>query len=205
MIPSPQKAFPATSGDQSGTPSRTPGSRAVRRGIRLALFIILVNTCLTLWLLALGRKVYPPSGVLMFWSGDLGPGGNSQHLSDWYSFLHVSFGIALFLAVDAMKPGWHLTSKLAATVAGSGVWEAVENTPFVISLFVDPNLPGAYHGDSVVNSLGDMGFAIGGFLLASVLPVRVSLIVIAVIEVVVGVSIGDGLVLGGLRVLGVPV
>ena len=154
----------------------------------------------TLWLF--GRPLVPPHEPLRLWSTSFELLSNSQHLADPYSFMHLLFGAGLYLFVDALKPFWPARSKLVVVVLGSVAWEIVENTPPVIALFNETSQPGAYAGDSIVNSLSDTGFVVLGFFLARLLGWRVMLLAAVVLEIVLVWSIDDGLLLGTLRVLG---
>jgi len=170
-------------------------------GLCLVLMLVAnIVAALSLWLF--GRPLLPASEPLRVWSADLEAASNSQHLSDPYSFMHGLYGAGLFLFLDWLKPIWPLRSKLIVAVLGSVVWEIVENTPRVIRLFNDSGQPGAYAGDSIVNSLSDTGFVIAGFLIARVLGWHTTVVLAVVTEIALSVTIGDGLLLGTLKVLG---
>lgn len=166
------------------------------------LLILLANSLAVVSLWGFGRPVLPSSPPLQLWSTGFDATSNSQHLSDPYSFMHAIFGAGLFLFVDWLKPIWPARSKLIVAVLGSVAWEIVENTPRVIRLFNESGQPGAYAGDSIVNSLSDTGFVIAGFLIARWLGWRATLFLAVFTEIVLSVSIGDGLLLGTLKVLG---
>lgn len=170
-------------------------------GLCLAL-ILLANSAAVVSLWLFGRPLLPASKPLRLWSANFEAASNSQHLSDPYSFMHCLFGAGLFLFLDWLKPIWPVRSKLIVAVLGSVVWEIVENTPRVIHLFNESGQPGAYAGDSIVNSLSDTGFVIAGFLIVRLLGWRTTLVLAVVTEIALSVSIGDGLLLGTLKVLG---
>ena len=175
-----------------------------RRCVLIALAIAAVNVALLLWLLALGRDFGPAGSLQAFWNGGLGAGENSRHFTDWYSLLHVIFGMGLFVAIDRMKPRWPLSWKLFAAICGSASWEAIENTPLVIALFTDAGTPGAYAGDSIVNSLGDMLSVALGFAYAASVPLWATIALAVALELTVSLAIHDGLILGTLRLFGFP-
>ncbi|NDV86279.1 DUF2585 family protein [Aurantimonas aggregata] len=196
------------------TPSDTPAldpldtlatkgsARAGGPSLALCLLICLAANGLvvgTLWLF--GRPFVPPHEPLRLWSTSFELVSNSQHLADPYSLMHLLFGAGLFVFVDWLKPFWPARSKLVVVVLGSAAWEIVENTPPVIALFNETSQPGAYAGDSIVNSLSDTAFVVIGFFLARLLGWRLTLLAAAVIEIVLLWSINDGLLLGTLRVL----
>ena len=175
-----------------------------RRSLLIALAIVAVNVALLLWLLALGRDFGSAGSLKAFWSGALGPGENSRHFTDWYSLLHVIFGMALFVATDRIKPRWPLSWKLFVAIGGSASWEAIENTPLIITLFTDAGTPGAYAGDSIVNSLGDMLSVALGFAYAASVPFWATAALALALELTVSLTIHDGLILGTLRLFGFP-
>ncbi|MDY8107994.1 DUF2585 family protein [Fulvimarina sp. 2208YS6-2-32] len=164
--------------------------------------ILLLNAALASYLALTGRPLLTPDHPFQLWSTALGAGDNSLHLTDPYSLSHALFGIGLFFLVDGLKPGWPLAPKLVVAVAGSTVWELVENTPFVIDLFNDASKEGAYQGDSIANALGDTAFVMLGFLFAARVPVVVALAAGLGLEIAVGVLIDDGLLIGTLKLLG---
>lgn len=166
------------------------------------LAILFANAVAAVSLWAFARPLLPTMEPLRLWSASFEAASNSQHLSDPYSFLHGLFGAGLFLFVNGLKPVWPDRSKLVVAVFGSVAWEIVENTPRIVRLFNESSQPGAYAGDSIVNSLSDTGFAILGFLVARKLGWRATLGLAILVETGLSFSIGDGLLLGTLKVLG---
>lgn len=158
---------------------------------------------LALWLVLMGRDLVCPCGAVEFWQNTPTTVDNSQQFSDWYSFLHGVFGMALFLVIHRIKPTWSWGTKLVTAMGGSAVWEAVENMPFVIALFEGG--PDSYAGDSILNAFGDMAFVVVGFALASALPRWVTLLLAVFAEIAVSIAMHDGLILGTLRLIGAPV
>lgn len=163
--------------------------------------ILLVNGAVVLWLMLLGRGFLPPSVPLQWWSASIRAEDNSQHLMDLYSFLHAMSGAALCFAARGLRPGWPVHMRLLAVIASSGVWEAVENTPWVIAIFNDPLGPYIYRGDSIVNALSDSAFVIAGFLAARAVP-RWGIITAGVaVEIGLAVTIRDGFVFGAAKLM----
>lgn len=156
---------------------------------------------LVLWLSLMGRPLTCRCGTVAFWPG--GRTGNSQQFSDWYSLLHVIFGMALFVFADRLRPGWRIGGKLLAVLLGHTIWEIVENTPLVIAIFSDAAGAPAYAGDSILNSLGDTAYAMSGALAASRLPLAAAASLAIALEIAVSLAIGDGFVLGTLQLAGV--
>jgi hypothetical protein len=152
---------------------------------------------LACWLGLLGRPFAPPG--LRLWSGDLSAAANSQHLGDGYSLLHLSFGALIAALMQRFNPRLD-GGRLALTVVLSAVvWEAVENLPVVVAMFNGPASAGTYRGDSIINSMADIGLAGAGFLVGRRLSWRGIAAMLAAIELACAVLIGDGLVWGSLR------
>lgn len=172
---------------------------------RQGLLGIGVVLAMVVWLLAMGRPFVCPCGIVSFWQGPLTEAENSQQFSDWYSLLHAVFGAGLCLFVSWMRPEWKFGEKLIAALVGSALWEGMENTPFLIALFSEsPNAPD-YFGDSILNALGDTLFVVLGFLAAVRLPLWATAALVVAAETAVTLTINDGFLLGGLRLLGIPV
>ena len=154
---------------------------------------------LACWLWLLGRPLAPPE--LRLWSGDLSAAGNSQHLSDGYSLLHLSFGALIAALMRRFNPGLG-GGRLALTVVlSAAVWEAVENLPVMVAMFNAPAGAASYRGDSIVNALGDIACACAGFLLARRLSWHGIAAMLVGIELACAFLIGDGLAWGTLRLL----
>ena len=86
-------------------------------------------------------------------------------------------------------------------IACSGVWEVVENTPWIIALFNDPGGPGVYRGDSIVNAFSDTAFVALGFIVAHHMPRWFIIGAGLMAEIGVAVVIHDGFVLGTARII----
>jgi len=157
------------------------------------------------WLTLVGRPWVCPCGTVEFWQGELSQAENSQQFSDWYSALHVIYGMALFAFVTGMRPTATRSRFGQWAVASSAVWEAVENTPFLIHMFSHSAGAPDYFGDSVLNATGDTLFVVLGFFIAAKLPVWASVLIALALELAISLAIDDGLVIGTLRLLGVSV
>lgn len=167
-----------------------------------AFLIVGLLALLWLWLAAVGRPLLCSCGTVRLFVADAASPENSQQFADFYSLLHMVFGLALWIFLDWMKPHWSTGQKLVIAVASSVAWEAVENLPFVIALF--GNAPGSptYGGDTILNALADTLFVGLGFFVARALPLAATIGLAILFEAVVALTISDGLVLGTLRLFG---
>jgi len=75
------------------------------------------------------------------------------------------------------------------------MWEGFENTEFVIDRYRETTAALGYHGDSIVNSMGDILLCGIGFTIAQQLRFWRSLLLFAAMELVLLVWIRDSLVL----------
>lgn len=154
---------------------------------------------------AMGRDMTCPCGIVRLWQPGLDPAENSQQFADWYSLLHVIFGMGLAAFVAWMRPNWSLGALLLSALLGHSIWEVAENTPWIIGLFSGGVNAPHYEGDSILNSLGDTVFALGGALFARRMPLWASAVAVVAVEIAVTLAIDDGFVIGTLRLMGVNV
>lgn len=160
---------------------------------------------MVVWLRLVGRPWICPCGTVALWSGDPHSASNSQQFADWYSVLHLMFGMGLFVLFDRIRPHWSVSAKLLVTVASSAIWEAMENLPILIAMFGNAANSPSYAGDSVLNAVGDTIFVIVGFFAARSLPLWGTIALAIGLEVLISVAADDGFVIGTLRVFGIPV
>ena len=74
-------------------------------------------------------------------------------------------------------------------------WEIAENTNAVSERYRAATISLDYYGDSVINSLSDIGMMIGGFWLARVWPVWLPVAAALLMEAFIGYWLRDNLAL----------
>ena len=152
-------------------------------------------------LLAIGRTPICTCGTVELWYGNINSSGNSQHLSDWYTPSHIIHGMLFYGLAWLLFRKWHLGGKRAArwgfplAVFLEAAWEIVENTPFVIDRYRAVTVNWGYSGDSVINSMADIGWMSLGFWLAMRLPVKVTVALAVAAEIVTALVVRDNLTL----------
>ena len=176
-----------------------------RSGVLLALVLAVAVATI---LLAMGRTPVCTCGTVRLWWGVVQSAENSQHLSDWYSFSHVIHGLLFYFFAHLLWRRWHLFGgrparwALPIAVAFEGFWELLENSPLIINRYRAVTISYGYAGDSVINSLSDIGCMVIGFVLASRLPVRASIALALAFELFTLIMIRDNLALNVLMLVG---
>jgi hypothetical protein len=146
-------------------------------------------------LLAMGRVPICRCGYVKLWHGVVFSSENSQHFSDWYTFSHVIHGFGFYGLLWVAARRWPIGPRLVMAVALESGWEVFENTDFIINRYREATIALDYYGDSVLNSMSDIGAMALGFALASRLPVRGIVAATVVLELFVGWWIRDNLTL----------
>ncbi len=148
-----------------------------------------------------GRLWQCSCDYVLLWTNEYWGHNTSQHLLDPASFTHVLHGFVLcgLLAwvVPRVSPVWRLSLAVSIEV----LWEVAENSEFVIGRYREGTAAFGYHGDTIVNSAGDVLSCGLGFLLARRLGFRRALAVFVAVEVALAVWIRDGLLLNVLMLI----
>jgi hypothetical protein len=152
-----------------------------------------------LWLM--GQPALCTCGVIKLWEGVVLSPGNSQHLSDWYTFSHIIHGLLFYWLLSVVAPRVPVPIRLLIAMGIEISWELIENTPVVIDHYRQQALAQGYTGDSILNSLSDTAAMVLGFFAAWRLPVWGSIAMALGLEALPLWVIRDGLSLNILNLL----
>lgn len=146
-------------------------------------------------LVAMNHPYICTCGRIDLWHGNPSGPETSQHIADWYTYTHVIHGFAFYWILWLIAPRTPVVQRLALAIGAEVAWEIIENTPMIMERYRQSALARGYFGDSVVNSIFDTLAMTAGFVLARVLPVRVSLALIVAGELLLAYMIRDNLLL----------
>ena len=151
--------------------------------------------------LAMGRKPWGVGGEPGIWSGDIWSAHNSQYMTDSYTFSHVTHGVLWYGLLALAAKRLPVGARFVLAVSLECAWEVFENTDLVIQRYRAATISLNYYGDSVINSMCDIVAAVAGFILAAMLPTRVTLAAVIVLEIALALWIRDGLLLNVLMLV----
>jgi hypothetical protein len=143
----------------------------------------------------MGRPFTYRHGPVRLWSGHVQSDQNSQQIADPYTFTHLEHGAIFYGLTWLAMRGTSLATRAVTAIAIEAAWEGYENTDAVIERYRTETISLGYYGDSIVNSLADIGACLIGFLLAWRLPTRMTVAWVVAIEVILAFWIRDNLFL----------
>jgi hypothetical protein len=146
-------------------------------------------------LLAMGRPPICTCGEVKLWVATVQGPDNSQHLADWYTPSHIIHGFLFYFLGWAFLRRNPFGERFLMAVAIEAGWEVLENSQFIIDRYREATVAFGYNGDSVINSMADIGWMTLGFLLARRLPVWATVGIALFFELLTLWTIRDNLTL----------
>lgn len=152
-------------------------------------------------LLAMGRVPICTCGTVKLWTADVMSADNSQHIADWYTPSHIIHGFLFFGLLWLVARRLPLGVRTLLAIVIEAAWEIAENSPAVINRYREATIALGYAGDSVINSVSDIGFMLLGFAFAARAPVWLTVLLAVAFELFTGWMIRDNLTLNVLMLL----
>lgn len=149
----------------------------------------------------MGRIWICKCGYVDFWYGNTNGSGNSQHITDWYSFSHFIHGMLFYGFLHVVARKLPVQTRFILAVLMEAVWEVFENTPFTINRYRTETAALDYIGDSILNSISDIITCGLGFLLVRKIPITLAVILIVVLELFALYFVRDNLTLNVLMLV----
>lgn len=143
----------------------------------------------------MGRIPICKCGYISLWYGNTYGSGNSQHLIDWYTFSHLIHGMIFYGILWLVARRLPVKTRLILAILIECIWEIAENSPVVIERYRAITSALDYTGDSVINSISDVLAAASGFWLTSKIRVRLTLALVATLEIFTLYTVRDNLTL----------
>jgi hypothetical protein len=172
----------------------------LRPRIAIAAVVVIIATTAAI-LFLMGREPICKCGYVKVWHGVVGSAENSQHIADWYTPSHIIHGFLFYGLLYLVARRWSIGARAIGATVIEASWEILENTPLIINRYREATIALDYYGDSVLNSVFDIGWMMLGFTLASRLPLWASIAFIAVAEIGVAYAIRDNLALNILMLI----
>lgn len=138
--------------------------------------------------LSTGRSLLGPDGKFGWWDGNIWGSENSQRVADAYSFSHIIHGMVFYgflwlIAVKLNLPRFVMKYRYLGAILLEAGWELLENSPIIINRYREATIAQGYVGDSVLNSVSDVGMVIVGFVIARYAKVWMTILLIVAFEV----------------------
>lgn len=159
----------------------------------VASFVILAAAAAVLW--AMGRPPICTCGTVELWVAEGDSPKTSQMLADWYSPSHVIHGFLFYALLWLVARRWPVERRFLAALFLEIAWEVLENTDWAINRYREATIAIGYTGDSILNTMSDIGMMALGFWMARKLPLWVISAAAIALELAALVAVRDNLTL----------
>lgn len=105
-------------------------------------------------------------------------------MADAYSFSHIIHGMLFYGFLWLAGRRLPVNVRFLVALLFEAGWELLENSPFIINRYREATISLGYVGDSVLNSVSDVGMMAIGFLVARL--ARVGLVVVLIVALELG-------------------
>ena len=166
--------------------------RAWCKALVASLLVVLVTVGI---LRAMGRTWWCKCATPHLFVADVWSEHNSQHVLDPYVFSHIQHGLVLYGLLVLVASWWSPGIRVVTAITIECGWEVVENTSWIIDKYRESTVSLEYYGDSIVNSVADIGACALGYAIAATVPVIVSAVGFLTIELVMLLLIRDSFLL----------
>jgi len=163
-----------------------------RKCLAIGLLMIAATAAL---LLAMGRIPICECGYVRLWTPASDISGSSQHIADWYTLSHVIHGFLFYWFLWLLFRRNTVCERALGAILIEAAWEILENSPWIIDRYREATIAAGYTGDSVLNSVFDILWMLAGFLFASRAPVRLTIAIAILFELLALWVIRDNLTL----------
>lgn len=158
----------------------------------IAFFIVAVAAAM---LLAMGRPPICTCGTIELWVNQGDSPKTSQMLADWYSPSHVIHGFLFYALLWLVARRQPIERRFLIALVAEIAWEILENTDWAINRYREATIAIGYTGDSILNTLSDVGMMALGFWLARKLPLWTIVVAGFLLELAALVAVRDNLLL----------
>ena len=142
-----------------------------------------------------GRLPICKCGYVLAWYNNTNGPGNSQHLSDWYTFSHIIHGMLFYGFLWLVARKLPVRTRIIIAIIIECGWELLENSPLIINRYRTATFALDYYGDSIINSVSDVVSMCIGFFVARKIPVWLTVTLIVALELYAGYMVRDNLTL----------
>ncbi len=158
----------------------------------IALLIVAAAAAL---LLAMGRPPLCTCGTVDLWVNLGDSPKTSQMLADWYSPSHIIHGFLFYAFLWLVARRQPVERRFLIALVAEIAWEILENTDWAINRYREATIAIGYTGDSILNTLSDIGMMALGFWLARKLPAWLTIALAVALEAAALVAVRDNLTL----------